>query len=129
MGAGRRTDTASASRPIRQDDEESGVISFDYSDGPAFKVGLSPGAKVLEAGGQPLRLTDCPRCSTLDDAYGATLSVRRLGQGPRDGEHPLHEILEVLSLLLLRTLGIDLSHGDDLRRRQHDDVLPTVTVS
>lgn len=129
IGAGRCTDTASAARPIRQDEEESGAISFDYSDGPTFKAGLSPGAKVLEAGGQPLHLTDCPRCSTPDDAYGATLSVRRLGRRSRDIEHPLHEILEALALLLLGTFGIDLSHGDDLGRRQHDDVLPTVTVS
>jgi predicted metalloprotease with PDZ domain len=54
---------------FRQDEEESGAISFDYSiglrvesdgtvqsvqwDGPAFKAGLSPGAKVLDVGGQP----------------------------------------------------------------------------
>ncbi|MEZ2418983.1 M61 family peptidase [Luteibacter sp. RCC_6_2] len=54
---------------FRQDEEESGAISFDYSiglriepdgtvqsvqwDGPAFNAGLSPGAKVLEVGGQP----------------------------------------------------------------------------
>lgn len=54
---------------FRQDEEESGAISFDYSiglriepdgtvqsvqwDGPAFRAGLFPGAKVLEIGGQP----------------------------------------------------------------------------
>ncbi|WP_426285991.1 M61 family metallopeptidase [Luteibacter sp. E-22] len=54
---------------FRQDEEESGGVSFDYSiglriepdgtiqsvqwEGPAFKAGLSPGVKVLEVGGQP----------------------------------------------------------------------------